>query len=108
MQHGFDGVKYIVLRDKAHFKIELIEFARAAVGAGIFVAETWCDLEIAIEARDHQQLLEHLRRLRQRIEFARMHAARYQIIARALGAARCQDRGLEFGKALVDHPTAHA
>ena len=35
-----------------------------------------------------------------------MDPARDQIVARAFGRAGGQDRGLEFGKALVDHPPA--
>ena len=85
-QHRLDRVEHVVLGDEAHLEIELVEFARAAVGAGILVAEAGRDLEIAVEARDHDQLLEHLRRLRERVELARMDPARDQIVARALGA----------------------
>jgi len=48
---------------KAHLDIELIELARTAVGARVLVAEARRDLEIAVEARDHDELLELLRRL---------------------------------------------
>ena len=108
MQHRLDRVEHIVLRDKAHFEIELIEFARRTVGARVFIAEAWRDLEIAVETRNHQQLFEHLRRLRQRVEFAGMDAAGNQIVARAFRARRSQDRRLELGKSLINHPTAHA
>ena len=56
------------------------------VGAQVLVAEALHDLEVAIHARDHQDLLEDLRRLRQRVELARVHAARHQVVARALPA----------------------
>ena len=105
-QHRLDRLEDIVLRDEAHLEIELVEFAGAAVGAGVLVAEAGRDLEIAVEARDHDQLLEHLRRLRERVEFAGMDAARHQIVARAFGAGGGEDRRLEFGEALVDHPLA--
>ena len=36
---GFNSCKNIFLLDKAHFQIELIEFARAAVGAAVLVAD---------------------------------------------------------------------
>jgi hypothetical protein len=98
VQHRLDRGEHVFLRDEAHLEIELVEFARATVGAGILVAEAGRDLEIAIEARDHQQLLEHLRRLRERVEFAGMDAARHQIVARALGARRGQDRRLNSVK----------
>ncbi len=37
-----------------------------------------------------------------------MQAAGYQVIARAFGRRRTEDRRLEFGEALVDHPAAQA
>ena len=103
-QHRLDRREHVVLRDEAHLEVELVEFARRPVGAGVLVAEAGRDLEIAVEARDHDQLLEHLRRLRKRVEFARVDPARHEIVARALGRARGQDRGLELGEALLDHP----
>ena len=107
-EHRLDGGKHIVLRDEAHLEIELVEFAGAAVGAGVFIAEAGRDLEVAVKARHHQQLLEHLRRLGKRIEFAGMHAAGHQIVARAFRAAGGEDRRLEFGEALLDHAAAQA
>ncbi len=83
-QHRFDGIEHIFLRDEGHFDIELVKFARAAVGAGVFVAETGRDLEVAIKARHHDKLLELLRCLRQGVEFTGMHPARHQEVARAL------------------------
>ena len=81
LDHAEDGV----LRGKRHFQIELREFG-LAVGAQVLVAETFDDLEVAVQPADHQDLLEYLRRLRQRVELAGMHAAGHQIIARALRA----------------------
>ena len=62
-QHRLDSGKNVVLLNEAHFDIELVELTRRAVGAGILVAETRCDLEVAVKARDHHELLELLRRL---------------------------------------------
>ena len=72
MHHRLDGGEYVFLGDEAHLDVELIEF-QAAVGAQVLVAKAGRDLEVAVEAGDHQQLLELLRRLGQRIELARMH-----------------------------------
>ena len=105
-EHRLDRCEDIVLRDEAHLEVELVEFARAAVRARILVAEAGRDLEITVEARNHDQLLEHLRRLRKRVELARMDPARDQIVARAFRRARRQDRRLELGEALLDHPPA--
>ncbi len=85
-EHRLDRLEHVLLRDEAHLEVELVELARRAVGARVLVAEARRDLEVAVEARDHQQLLEHLRRLRERVELARMDPARHQVVARALGA----------------------
>jgi len=45
-------------------EVDLREF-RLTVGAKVFVAEALDDLIVAVEAGDHQELLEELRRLRQ-------------------------------------------
>jgi|GEM_PF-2109089 len=103
-QHRLDRVEDVFLRDEAHLEVELVELARRAVGARVLVAKARGDLEVAVEPGDHQQLLEHLRRLRKRIELPRVHAARHQVVARALGAGRGQDRSLELGEALLGHP----
>ena len=99
--------EHVVLRDEAHLDVELVELARQAVGARVFIAEAGRDLEVAVEARHHQQLLVLLRRLRQRIEFAGMDAARHQEVARAFRRRGGQDRCLEFEKSLLLHAPAH-
>ena len=105
-QHRLDRREHILLGDKTHLDIELIEFARTAVGARILVAETGRNLEIAVEARHHDELLELLRRLRQGVEFARMQAGGHQKVARAFRARRREDRRLELEKALPLHAGA--
>ena len=97
--HRLDRVEHVLLGDEAHLEIELIELARRAVGARVLVAEARRDLEIAVEARDHDQLLELLRRLRQRVEFSGMQPRGHEIVARAFGRGRGQDRRLEFEEA---------
>ena len=100
---GFNRLENVFLLNKAHLDVELIELPRAAVGAGIFVAETRRDLEIAVKAGDHDQLFELLRRLRQGVHFAGMQARGHEEVARAFGRGRCQDRRLIFHKAKIDH-----
>ena len=48
-----------------------------------------------------------LRRLRQRVELARMNPRRHQEVARAFRRRGRQDRGLELEEALLLHPLAH-
>ena len=100
-QHRLDRVEHVLLRDETHLDVELIEFAGRAVGAGILVAKAGRDLEVAVEAGDHDQLLELLRRLRQGVEFAGMEARRHQDSrARPSGRGGGQDRRLELEEAL--------
>src|SRR5271166_1137478 len=103
-QDRLDRGEHVLLGDKTHLDVELIEFSGRAVGARVLIAETGRDLEIAVEARHHDELLELLRRLRQRVEFSRMQARRHQKVARALGAGGGQDRRLE----LEEPPRLHA
>ena len=67
-----------------HLQIDLGKFC-LAVGAKILVAEAAHNLEILVEAGDHQNLLEHLWRLRQGVETAGLDAARNKVITRAFG-----------------------
>ena len=83
MHHRLNGGEDVFLRYEAHLDVELIEF-QTAVGAQILVAETRRDLEVTVEAGDHQQLLELLRGLGQRIKLGRMQPRRHQEIPCAL------------------------
>ena len=104
--HRLHGGKYIVLLDEAHLDVELVELARQPIGARVLVAEAGRDLEIAVEARHHQELLVLLRRLRQRVELAGMDARRHQEVARALGRGRGQNRRRELEEARLHHALA--
>ena len=75
-QHILKDGEDVVLRSEGHLHIQLIELAGAAVGTGVLIAEARRDLEIAVEAGGHEQLLELLRSLRQGIELAGMLAGR--------------------------------
>ncbi len=98
--------EYVVLLDEAHFDVELVELARQPVGARVLVAEAGRDLEVAVEARHHQELLVLLRRLRQGVELAGVDARRHQEVARALGRGRREDRGRELVEAGLVHAPA--
>jgi hypothetical protein len=68
--HRLHRGEHVLLLDEAHLDVELVELARQAIGARVLVAEAGRDLEVAVEARHHQELLVLLRRLRQRVELA--------------------------------------
>ncbi len=103
--HVFDDFENVLLARERHFEVELGEFG-LAVGAQILVAEAFHDLEIAVEAANHQDLLEDLRRLRQRVELAVMHAAGDEIIARAFGSGAGEHGGFNFDEAHFVHDLA--
>ena len=89
-----------LLAREAHLQIDLREL-KLAVGAEILVAEAAGDLEVAVEAADHEDLLEDLRRLRQGVELAGMDAAGNEEVAGALGCGLGEDGGLDLEKALL-------
>ena len=108
LHHRLDRREHVLLGGERHLEIELVELAGAAVGARVLVAKAGRDLEVAVEAGHHQQLLVLLRRLRQGVELAGMQAGRHQEVAGTLGRARGQDRRLELDEALCLHAPADA
>ena len=94
-QQPLDQRPDIACVDKAHLQVELGKLG-LAVSPQVFVAEAARDLEIAFDARHHQQLLQLLRALRQRIKLAGMQAAGHHEIACAFGRALEQDRRLDL------------
>ena len=73
----------------------------------VLVAEAAGDLVVALEAGHHQQLLEELRRLRQRVERARADAGRDEEVARALGRGAGEDRRLDLEEVVRVEVVAH-
>ena len=86
--------------EERHLEVDLRELG-LAVGAQVLVPEAARDLIVAIDARDHEDLLEELRRLREREERARVDAARHEVVARAFGRAARQHRGLDLDEAVA-------
>ena len=105
-QHVLNDGKHVVLRGKGHFHIELIELAGAAVAACVLVAEAGSDLEIAVKAGGHEQLLELLRGLRQGVELAGMLSGGNKVVARALRAGGREDGGRDLKEIMVHHSLA--
>ena len=71
-EDGLDEPHHILLPDEGCFDIDLRKL-RLPIVPQILVAEAARDLEIAVETGHHEQLLVDLRRLRQRVELARVY-----------------------------------
>ena len=78
-----------------------------SVGSEVLVTHTTRDLEVLIEAGDHQKLLQLLRRLRQRIAHAWVKARGDQIIARPLRRALHQHGGFDLIEAARIQEISH-
>ena len=91
---------HVVGVDEAHLHVELGEL-RLPVGAEVLVAVTPRDLVVALHARHHQQLLEQLRALRQRVERAGLQSGRHQEVARALGRRPRHRRRLDLDEVVA-------
>jgi hypothetical protein len=93
----------VVLGDEGHLDVELGEL-RLPVGAEVLVAVAARDLVVALHARDHEQLLEELRALRQGVPGARRETRRHEEVASALGGGAGQRRRLDLDEvALPQH-----
>ena len=82
--HRLDEGHHGLLVDEAHLEVELGELG-LAVATQVLVAVAAGDLEVAVDAGHHQQLLELLRALRERIDAARLEPRRDDEVAGALG-----------------------
>ena len=58
-------------------------------------------LEIAVKARQHQNLLIELRALGQSVEVARLHTAGHQIVTRTLGRGLDEGRRFDLGEVVL-------
>ena len=96
----------IVLLDKGHLQVDLGELG-LTVRAQVLVAEALHDLVVALEPGHHQDLLEELRRLRQREEHAGIDPARDQVVARAFGRALGQKGRLDVDEPVVVEEAPH-
>ena len=93
----------VVLGHEGHLDVELGELG-LAVGAEVLVAVAARDLVVALHAGHHQQLLEQLGRLRQRVPGAGLKPNGDKEVARALGRRPGQRRGLDLEElALAQH-----
>ena len=99
-------VEHVLALGESHLEVELAEL-ELPVGAEILVAPARCDLVVAVEPADHAELLEDLRRLREREELAGLKSDRYEEVASAFGRAAGHARRPDVDEALGIHRTAH-
>ena len=90
---------HIVRRYKGHFQVDLRKF-RLPISAQILIPKAANNLEISVQTGNHQQLLKHLGRLRQRIELMRLNTARHQILTRSLRRTFGKHWSFNFQKAV--------
>jgi len=64
-------------------------------------------LEITVEAGNHEDLLKQLRGLRKRVKTSRIKPRRYQIITGSLRRTLCQHWGLHFNETQLIEIVAH-
>src|SRR4051812_16377086 len=87
---------------KGHLDVELSDLLHP-VGAQVLVAEAARDLEVAVEAADHEELLEDLGGLWECEEPAGLKTARDDEVARALRRRLEEDRRLDLEEAAALH-----
>ena len=71
--HTLEERDHILLLNKAHLAVNLCKLG-LTVSTEVLVTEALHNLEVTVETRHHQQLLEELWALWQSIELARVHA----------------------------------
>ena len=105
-EQRLDQIQDVLLLDERHLYVELGELG-LSVGTQVLIAEAARDLVVAVKPRYHQQLLELLWRLWQRIELTRMDAAGHDIVACSLWRALDQDRRLDLDEPSLVQKAAH-
>ena len=98
-QQALVQIDHVVGVDEGHLDVQLRE-VRLPVRAQVLIPEAARDLKIALEAADHEKLLEELGGLRQRVEGATLQPAGYQEVSGSLGRRAGEDRRLDLEKAL--------
>ena len=104
--HSLEHIQDILLLDEGHLTVDLGEL-RLTVGAQILVTEAADDLEIAVVAGHHQQLLEGLRRLRKGVELSRIHPGWHDKVAGSLRSGLDQVRSLDLHEVVGIEVVAH-
>ena len=99
---SLEHLEHVLARRERELQVELAKL-ELPVGAEILVAPAGRDLVVAVDAADHEQLLEQLRRLREREEAPGLQAHRQEEIARALGRSQRHARRPHVDEPLLLH-----
>ena len=106
LENAFHHVDYIVFLNERHLDVNLSKLG-LTICAKVFIAEATCNLVIALNAANHQHLLELLRALRQCIELAGVRTGRNNIVTCAFRSGVCQDRRFNLKEAALVKSRAH-
>ena len=101
-----DERHHVFALHKGHLQVKLREL-RLPVGPLVLVPKTTRNLVIAIQAGHHQELLELLRRLRQRIKLPWVQTARHEVVARAFRRRGGHDGSLDVEEVTRVEEVAH-
>ncbi len=93
---------HVRLTGEAHLHVVLHEL-ELPVAAQVLVTQATRDLEVAVQAAHHEELLEQLRALRERVEVARAEARRHHEVACALRRRRDEHRRLDLDEVALGH-----
>ena len=96
-----------VFVDEAHFQVELGEFW-LTICAQVFVTEAASDLEIFVDAADHEELFVLLWRLWQGVELSGVEATRHEEVAGAFWGRTHEDWGFDLPEAFFIEVVADA
>ena len=99
-QHVLPDGDDVVLLDEAHLHVELGEL-RLPVGAEVLVPVAAGDLVVPLQAADHEQLLEQLGALRQRVEGARPQPRGHHEVPGPLGGGPGEGRRLDLDETVT-------
>ena len=107
LEHALEESVDALAVDERRLDVDLGEL-HLAVGTEILVAETTGDLKIFFHPRHHEDLLELLRRLRERVELAGMNARRHEVFARTFRGALKQGGRFDLDEFLRVEVVAHS
>ena len=102
----FHDLHHIVRLDEGHLDVQLGQLVDP-IRARVLVSEAPRDLHVLVDAPDHQDLLQLLRRLRQRPDLSREVPRRHDEVARTCRIGADHHRRLDLPEAALDEEVPH-